>query len=739
MRYVTLESSQRFLFYAVVTLSVVALAAAEGSVLYLALTLTAVVYGCIRAGKPPISRRLSNLILLLFFPFIVVDYAVLSGSFLLAMVHFLLLVQVLKILSERTEREEGLLYFVSLLNMCVAAVLTQALLFAVIFVVYMLTLTAGLVVFNIWRQAKRAELAGTVKLPSSLFTGLSFMSIFTLAFTILIFILLPRMGAKLFRASFGLHSTTGISAEVDLTSGHDIILDENVVAQVQFLDYDEPVDDLLYIRCVVLTHYDGSKWRRASPEIIYPDATEEDMIRLHERRYAVPRRVENQRWVFRLEEEPKFSPRWRERLVVRTFLNPTTDYFLPVVGKPERIEFFSRESPRDIFVSHMGTLYYPSPRLETCGYDTFTSVVRRDAPLASCFNYHRIDGVDYTQLEPESRYFWRSEVRELTERIINEAGADSPYEAAQAVAEHLRRNYKYTLNPRRNRPDIDPVVEFLFETKRGHCELFASAMAVMLRTVGIGARVVAGYRGGEWNDYGKFYIVRRKNAHCWVEVFLDDDVDISNGSKVGWVPLDPTPPYVQPPKGTFSFLSDIIAYIRLRWLNYVIFYDASKWQKVVGGMARRGRKTLQEASRWWRSVKDFFKSVASGRVMPIVALLVLVTGFVLVMRLLWRKGGSERRRKERRRRAPPPAILFYRRMLALAEKHGLRRPPSRTPYELLNLLALLWGKSQLNTLKFITEMFVKARYGGITPTEDEHRRLDEALALLHSTIRHRRP
>jgi len=107
----------------------------------------------------------------------------------------------------------------------------------------------------------------------------------------------------------------------------------------------------------------------------------------------------------------------------------------------------------------------------------------------------------------------------------------TPEGALLAIARHLRAEYKYTLAAARNERH-DPVLDFLFENKEGHCEYFASAMALLARSVGIPARVVTGYRVGEKNPILGHYVVRERNAHAWVEAYLEGR---------GWVLFDPTP------------------------------------------------------------------------------------------------------------------------------------------------------------------------------------------------------
>jgi len=100
-----------------------------------------------------------------------------------------------------------------------------------------------------------------------------------------------------------------------------------------------------------------------------------------------------------------------------------------------------------------------------------------------------------------------------------------------AIEIYLRTRFGYTLQLPRVLPH-DPLANFLFERKQGHCEYFASAMAVMLRTLRIPSRVVNGFQTGEYNDLTSQYVVRASNAHSWVEAYFPG---------YGWVAFDPTP------------------------------------------------------------------------------------------------------------------------------------------------------------------------------------------------------
>lgn len=121
-------------------------------------------------------------------------------------------------------------------------------------------------------------------------------------------------------------------------------------------------------------------------------------------------------------------------------------------------------------------------------------------------------------------------VKELT-------GAQGPFESALTLENHLRTNYQYTLDTVVSSQNVTPLGEFLFATRRGHCEYFASALAVMLRSRGIPARLVTGFSATNKNPLTGYFEVRGLDAHAWVEAYFPDH---------GWVTFEPTPAYFLP-------------------------------------------------------------------------------------------------------------------------------------------------------------------------------------------------
>lgn len=161
-----------------------------------------------------------------------------------------------------------------------------------------------------------------------------------------------------------------------------------------------------------------------------------------------------------------------------------------------------------------------------------------DEPIRSVVGLRLRSALDY-RLEPELPPERRQRAlelpssaaplaRELAQRW--RANASEPRQiVAQALAYFRERDFAYTLSPPAT--GEAPVDDFLFRTRRGFCEHYASALAVLMRAAGVPARVVTGYLGGETNDLGDYMLVRQSDAHAWVEVWLPER---------GWTRVDPT-------------------------------------------------------------------------------------------------------------------------------------------------------------------------------------------------------
>jgi hypothetical protein len=147
-------------------------------------------------------------------------------------------------------------------------------------------------------------------------------------------------------------------------------------------------------------------------------------------------------------------------------------------------------------------------------------------------------------------------------------------ERARRLERYLARNYVYTTDFVGD-PAGARLEAFVFENRRGHCELFASAMVLMLRSGGIPARLATGFLGADYNPIEGYYIVRQANAHAWVEAQIDG---------AGWRVFDPTPPSGRPAAseaGLSQLAAQLYDYLVFRWDRYVLTYGLADQIGVV--------------------------------------------------------------------------------------------------------------------------------------------------------------
>src|SRR5208337_3958429 len=181
-------------------------------------------------------------------------------------------------------------------------------------------------------------------------------------------------------------------------------------------------------------------------------------------------------------------------------------------------------------------------------------------------------------------------IPELAAQITG--SASNNYDKAVAIEQYLNTHYGYTLQLLRS-PVGDPLANFLFDRKQGHCEYFASSMAVMLRTLSIPSRVVNGFRSDEFNDVTGNYVVRAKNAHSWVEAYFPG---------YGWITFDPTPGGATgSPQGWGRVMLYLDAATSF-WREWVISYDTSH-QSIVAQTMMSGTRGFWERARMWAHLR----------------------------------------------------------------------------------------------------------------------------------------
>jgi len=278
---------------------------------------------------------------------------------------------------------------------------------------------------------------------------------------------------------------------------------------------------------------------------------------------------------------------------------------------------------------------------------------------------------------------WRAEAERAA------AGAASPAERAIRLEAWLRDRGSYSLAAARNRQDLD---SFLWTTRAGNCEYFASALVLLLRHLGIPSRLAVGFLAAEWNEFGGFFDVRQSDAHAWAEAYLPDR---------GWTAFDATPP---------ESLASGPSLLAALW-----------------GRIRRGFGAIE--SRWYRYVVGYdpetrpslFRSLAlvlGPLLLPAGGAILLLGLGLVAARALRRRRGPRRKDGRARRRH------FYYRALDGLERAGFPRPPGQTAADWA--AAVIRRRPDLSTLAGLPEAFYAVRYGGGRLSPERERQAREA-------------
>lgn len=350
------------------------------------------------------------------------------------------------------------------------------------------------------------------------------------------------------------------------------------------------------------------------------------------------------------------------RLTYEVQLEPLASDALFLAGIPEVIwigEQIITRSPGEVYRLHQPTRL----RLRYGAISHLDPVLPTGSPLPA--DLELPPGID-------------PRVRRLAGEIV--AGAQTSAQKAAALEQYLRHNFRYGINSRALEAD-DPVADFLFRTRQGHCELFASALAVMLRTQDIPARMVTGFLGGTMNPVSGWLVVETTDAHAWVEAYVDGK---------GWMTFDPTPP--APVSSTHPLLARLWAYSDVAgmfWQEWVVSYDLQRQAALALGMLRSGRSLLGG----WRETilprRDGGLGTLPGNILLVAGIVLGLSVLALAavwirpaLRRAWRLRSRLRRMRGGQVQAAD-ATLLYLRLLALLKQRGYLKPSWKTPAEFI--------------------------------------------------------
>lgn len=256
----------------------------------------------------------------------------------------------------------------------------------------------------------------------------------------------------------------------------------------------------------------------------------------------------------------EIEPPSDEGISYTVVLEPTYDTFLPLLDYPLRILKLEgiKERPQRLRGGYYETVQPVNRPVRYVAL--YSSEPPRDLPLSL---HYKVP----SDLSPK--------VRSLAEELSKLAR--KPEEKVTAVVNFFKEGFSYTLKLERVKGD--PVEVFLFDKRKGNCEYFASATALLLRLMGVPSRVVGGFKGAIKNNYGNYYIVTNSMAHVWVEAYVDGR----------WLRIDTTPPYVSPALGGISKLDLLRDALISFWYENVVDFSAEKQSSIFKKLYKRAQ------------------------------------------------------------------------------------------------------------------------------------------------------
>lgn len=620
--------------------------------------------------------------------------------------HLILFLAAVKLLQRKGDRDWFFLYLISFFTVLLAAGLTANPLFLAALTLYLLCALSTVVAFEIQKARKRVTATQTrllVPPDSTLFSRLPMrlwkrkyletrrlplVSVGLLVLIVILalpfFLIAPRTASSaLRRGGNGVSGFIGFSDNVTLGQIGQLKSSDEVFMHVRIDNLGVIPPSGLRWRGVALDEFTGKAWKKS---------------RMAERF----EKKESESGFFKLGTTEDL-----QRLTTQTFMMEPVDTAV-LFGAP-RIVAVQGRLPF-LRVDAEGAIQTRPHDQERVAYKVFSDTTEPGANvLRSDRLQYTVESARYLELPPNLD----PRIGTLTRDVIKKSGAKTWYDAAHAIEAYLRENFGYTLELKAGGPD--PLADFLFNVKQGHCEYFATAMAVMLRTQGIATRVVNGFLPGEYNDTAGAYTVRQSDAHSWVEVYFPQ--------MNSWVTFDPTPSAGRTAitrSGLAGLLSKYSEALELIWFQYVVGYDKDEQHSLVTSL----RKQLVNLQRGSVSKLDRSRAALPALIRPALMVSTLflgLLGFVFltrrVQRFGWRRGLKVWQTSGE---AETTHVEFYERLLKTLEKQGIKRELYQTPLE----FALAVG---VHEAEAITNAYNRVRFGDDELSDSERAQIDELL------------
>jgi transglutaminase-like putative cysteine protease len=728
----------------------------------------------------PMPRFLASIVTIIAFLYIA-DLVVNSQATpILIIGQFLVLLQLVKLYEQRANRDYAQLIILSLLLMVAAAINTASLIFGLLFIAYLFLSLYVCLLFHLKVESEEARKAialpevepnpATLRqdqrfLSSSMRRLTGLIAMVAVVMAVMVFLFFPRgTGANLLGPIQPGRVMTGFSEQVAFQNFAKITQSNDPVADVKIWHNGQQLmgTEAIYLRGLTLNHYTGPgtparemwgerRWARPPYQWIrmMPGSVDKEVVRDDDE--------------ITLDNELADSKEtWRQEIK----LKPTGSRVIFAMAGPVRLkserrltvsfttydDFISGKDDSmslDYEVVSVGKMPYvpvppgtainlPSPR--RAGYvpssDQPDSVI--DPQIAQYARRPEVSGrgqggVPLVQLRDQYIAQVRAHERERAaaeQRIPDESIVPfTPFDDAIAanIQNHLRTTFTYTLDltDARRIENRDPMVAFLYDLKRGHCEYFAGAMTLMLQSLDIPARMVIGFRCDDFNSVGGYYRVEQNQAHAWVEARGGWTPDAApQAQHPMWITYDPTSgreDMNQRAVTVWTRMRNVFDYLEHTWASSVIAYDRGSRDNLVRTLEDRLTNVAISGStrmREWPAMFQNEKWKISAGILALMTLLAIIAAVAAIGWFAWERWRMRRRAArigiellptdERLRLARQ--LGFYDELLMLLERRGITRPSNLTPMEFTDGLSFLPADAY-HTVRRLTEVFYRIRYG----------------------------
>jgi len=694
-----------------------------------------------RAGLWALSRPLANALAVGTLGVLYFEFKLDDTQRIPPLAHWLVYLQLIKFFLPKTVEDDWLLFVLGLMQVLIGSVINQSDEVGAWLFLWAMLAVSVLGQFFLQREARRFAPAERAPAASDVYAPVvdPYTGLFDLPFVIatvrvmvttlalggLIFLVLPRHAGAT-RSQPGSPLTkhlTGFDEEVQLGQMGEILENDSVVMTVELSDEDgksvRPIDELLW-RGVTMFRYEGGRWHRQ------PKPTQ-SVVGFNTRR------------------------RLRTGKLIRQKI------------KLESIDSSTLFGIRPI-------LYAKSSQPASPSLSTNDGTLFRPDTLGGPYDYEVVSDLDASATQPQESppgehgpfgELLKSKLRAIAEPVvanIKDEGREGVRARALALTAYLRDSgqFGYTLQMDVVDRTLDPVEDFLVNRKAGHCEYFASSLVLLLRSIGIQARIVNGFKGGDWNELTRTLNVREKHAHSWVEAYLGLSPDGPNKGPI-WITLDPTPAgerresiaRVGGLAGNFRMLTDLARHI---WVFYVVGYDSERQNVMIYQPMRTIIREVrawfvelgQRLRRWFARLFDFRDISAlislRGFVVSFIVLILVAALAHFVFRIA--------QRLLRWLRGPPldatsrtAGIMFYRRLVQMLAEYDLRRTPAETQSEFaVRAHKFLTGQRPLtdpvaDVPQQVVEAFYRVRFGHLELEPDSLQELNARLDLLEASMK----